>query len=185
MMTRTFTESWQYPKEKSLLFTGHRPEKLGSLCRESLEIPKITDDFLEREIQTAIDDGIKMFYDGLARGIDLWAARKVLEFREKYADISLVGVQPYPEHGKTFREPFGSMFREVCDEADIVLCTGDFYHNGTYLARDRFMVDRSSRLIGVWDSTQKNSGTAYTIRYAQKSGLKCSLLDVSECNKSL
>ena len=52
------------------------------------------------------------------------------------------------------------------------------YDKGCMLRRNRYMVDRSSRLIAVYDGLL--GGTMYTVSYAMKQGLKVVLLDPEE-----
>jgi uncharacterized phage-like protein YoqJ len=42
--------------------------------------------------------------------------------------------------------------------------------------RNEFMVDRSSRLIAVYDG-ESAGGTRYTLQYAMKKGLECIAID--------
>ena len=55
-------------------FTGHRPEKLRQTEKDICK-------GLEREIQSAICNGIHVFISGMARGVDIWAAEIVLRLR--------------------------------------------------------------------------------------------------------
>lgn len=48
-------------------FTGHRPEKLRQTEQEVCIR-------LEREIQSAVENGFHTFITGMARGVDLWAS---------------------------------------------------------------------------------------------------------------
>ena len=56
------------------------------------------------------------------------------------------------------------------------------YDRGCMLRRNRYMVDRSSRLIAVYDGLLLG-GTMYTVSYAMKQGLKVVLLDPEEPEK--
>ena len=57
-------------------FTGHRPEKLRQTEQEVCIR-------LDREIQSAVENGFHTFITGMARGVDLWAAELVLQLREQ------------------------------------------------------------------------------------------------------
>jgi uncharacterized phage-like protein YoqJ len=174
------TKNWDYPKEKALCFTGHRPEKIPYYHLKNGQIPENIEIFLKENILCAIENGIDAFYCGLARGVDLWAGKIILDLKKEFPHISLIGVQPYPEHGKNFTGYFGKLFKIIYDESDMILCTCDFYHKGTYLIRDRYMVDHSCRLIGICDMSDEKSGTYYTINYAKSENLLCTVLDVSD-----
>ena len=76
------------PAEKELrkhrcCFSGHRPEKM--LFPES-----IVKAALARSIQTALADGFTVFISGMARGVDLWAAELVIQFREAGLPVRLI-----------------------------------------------------------------------------------------------
>jgi uncharacterized phage-like protein YoqJ len=178
MESLNFAKAWDYPKERAACFTGHRPEKLRGCTEKTVKVPPEIEAFLRREIETAVKDGICLFYNGLARGVDLWAAQIVLDMRSSDRNIALIGVLPYPGHGKFAAGGFGRIHEEVCRRADMLFCTSDVWHKGTYLIRDEYMVDHSSRLIGVLSSGEEDSGTAYTISYARKMGLETRILDL-------
>ena len=65
-------------------FTGHRDMKEFS---EELFVKT-----LEHLIQ---NEKVDVFYDGMARGFDLYAAKKVIELKKKYPRIGLVACIPY------------------------------------------------------------------------------------------
>lgn len=184
MISLKLSENWSYPREKAACFTGHRPEKLKGKADDYTTAPPYILSFLRKNIEAALNEGYKVFYNGLARGVDLWAAEILLEYKNSFPELCLIGVQPYPDHGRHFSEPFGSIFNRIYNESDLILCSSSYYHKGTYLIRDRYMVDHSSRIIGVYDSAQKKSGTYYTISYAKQQNLKCSLLDLNEENQA-
>ena len=53
---------------------------------------------------------------------------------------------------------------------------------GGYHLPNRYMVDRSTLLIGVYNGAPKG-GTAYTVKYAQKKGLEIRLLRPESCRR--
>nr|WP_243108456.1 SLOG family protein [Maliibacterium massiliense] len=69
-------------------FSGHRPEKLD--CPQDVIIAA-----LRREILAAIRDGYATFISGMARGVDLWAARVVLDLRRRDPALKLICAVPY------------------------------------------------------------------------------------------
>lgn len=178
MNLNILTQNWDYPKDKAVCFTGHRPEKISGYNGNGKKPPDDIKNFLTYQIEKAVNDGFLVFYNGLAKGVDLWAGEIVLDLKKKYPEISLIGIQPFPDHGKHFAGCYGKSFKKVYDEADLILCTSDVYHKGTFLIRDRFMADHSSRLIGVCDMNDKKSGTYYTIDYAEKTGLDCIVMEL-------
>ena len=150
-------------RHKTVCFTGHRtiPQKdLERLVGE-----------LDRAISEAIDDGYSVFMAGGALGFDTVAAFRVLAAREKRDDIRLVLVLPCRNQTEkwtnlqSIRE-----YQMLKDNANAVMYIQDFYDEGCMLKRNRFMVDKSSRLIGY--VTRARGGSAYTANYAAKCGLE-------------
>lgn len=70
----------------------------------------------------------------------------------------------------------------ICNNADAVVYTSDAYTADAFKKRNYFMVDNSSKLIGV--VAEYKSGTGQTIRYAKKKGLECRIIDLL-ANKGL
>ena len=66
--------STAYRKEESCCFTGYRPEKLWMK-------PEVLRRALEDASRAAVRDGFRVFYSGMARGTDIYAAQAVLALR--------------------------------------------------------------------------------------------------------
>ena len=142
-------------------FTGHRPEKLSSSEREIRRA-------LAREVAQAVADGYRGFITGMARGVDLWAAQTVLALREDRPDIGLICALPYEGFERRWSWDWQEAYRQVLAEADhIQICSPQFSY-GAFQARNRWMVDRSGRLIAVYNGAA--GGTANTVAYAQQRG---------------
>lgn len=134
--------------------TGHRAipiEKFSELRRQ-----------LSEEIEKAVLDGYTSFIMGGADGTDLLFGELVLAFRDKGYKIELVADIPY----RNRLNSKSVVFRQViagCSQVHIVM---ESYQKSCFHARNRDMVQRSSRVIAVYDG-RKDGGTAYTIRYAR------------------
>ena len=137
--------------ENACCFTGHRhiPENERShLCAALRQII--------RELVTA--DGITTFFAGGAQGFDTLAAMTVLDVRDLFPEIRLVIVLPYANHADRW------------SAADEVICLADQYYTGCMFIRNRYLVDHSS--ICVSYQTKQTGGTAFTVKYASKKGIK-------------
>lgn len=81
---------------KSCSFTGHRPEKIWDL-----KVGRITEEKVKAVIRETVimlvQDGVRTFYSGMARGTDMWDAEVVIELQKTYHDIELIAVKPFPE----------------------------------------------------------------------------------------
>lgn len=165
-------------KEKTVCFTGHRPEKLPGCSGENNTLLSMLKSMLYYRIYMAAQTGFEYFISGLARGIDLWAAESVIEIKKKYSHIKLICAKPYPEHGSTFRGEDLWSLNNVLEKADEIICVSDHYSRDCYKLRNQFMVDNSACLIGVVNDF--HSGTGQTIAYANKKGIEVSLIKIPD-----
>ena len=138
-------------------FTGHRPEKL-TMSEDDAKA------WLEKQIQAAVADGFVTFLTGMAMGVDLWAAEIVLRLKEENPDIHLIACTPWPGFAAKWKEPWKSMYYDTMKKADFKVNVSDHYHNGVFQKRNEYMVDRSSRVIALYNGTP--GGTKNTIDYA-------------------
>ena len=67
-------------------------------------------------------------------------------------------------------------------QADEVVYTSMTRNNKVFHIRDRWMVDNSSRVIGVFNGTY--GGTQYTLDYAEKKGREIVLIEDRLANES-
>lgn len=143
-------------------FTGHR--KLPLQKREEI-IRK-----LEQTLITLIQSGIRYFGAGGARGFDTLAAQTVLKLRKEYPHIKLILVLPCLSQTRGWRNEDVKSYEAIKVAADEVIYTSQEYIRGCMHKRNRYLVDHSS--ICVCYLTESRGGTAYTVNYAKKQGLK-------------
>lgn len=165
-------------REKTVCFSGHRPEKLPGKGESSDRRTKIIKSLLYFKIFKAVEDGYEYFISGLARGVDLWVAMIVLELKTRYPQVKLVGVKPNAGHGSNFSGEDKYMLNYILSRADEVVCTSEEYCYSCYRIRNEYMVDRASRLIAVLNNYA--SGTGQTVKYARKKGLETEIIDTVE-----
>lgn len=151
----------QEKRQHRCCFTGHRPEKLNMPETEVIA-------WLESEIRKAIDDGFVTFISGMARGVDIWAAEIVLRLRDEGKPIHLICASPLEGFERSWSEDWKRRYNSVMHQADIVkfVCPG--YSRGCFQIRNEWMVDRSARVIAVYNG--EAGGTRNTIDYAAKAG---------------
>lgn len=144
-------------------FTGHR-----NIRRED-EI--IIREKLRKQIIKELDYGVTTFLVGGAIGFDMLAAEVLLDLRDKEGkNFHLVSVLPYPEWRSKWAEEDKIREDRILVRSDEVIFSKVKNRRRSYLDRDRIMVDRSSACIS-W-CTRETGGTAYTIRYAMKQGVR-------------
>lgn len=168
-------------REKTVCFSGHRPEKLPAQDGDESQLLMMIKSLLYYQIRRSAEEGYTRFITGLARGVDLWGAGYVLELKRDFPGLQLICVKPTDSHGKSFRGEERYLFDSVLARADEMHCTGSRYTRNCYQTRNRYMVDHAQRLIAVVDDY--NSGTGQTISYARKSGLELCVIDVGKLRK--
>lgn len=141
--------------EKTCCVTGHR--KLPQEKRPEIEAA------LRQEIEAAIADGYTRFLCGFAEGVDLIFAAIVAELKGQAPGLRLEAAIPYLARLYRQEQAFLDLLA-ACDDMKII---SEKNTRGCYHARNRYMVDESSRVIAVHDG-RENGGTWYTIGYANK-----------------
>lgn len=149
-------------------FTGHRPEKL---TRGETYIKRA----LERQIKTAIDDGLYVFITGMARGVDIWAAQTVLKLRRTDNRVRLICACPFDGFENSWSFAWQSQYREVLQEADLVRYICEGYNKSCFQKRNEWMVDHAARVVAVYNG--ESGGTKNTIDYARKCGVPAVIID--------
>lgn len=147
--------------------TGHRPEKLTRhkdiICEQ-----------LEAEIRRAVDDGVNVFITGMARGVDMWAAKIVFKLRSFGMDVKLICAPPFEGFENRWKENEQYDYRLILKYADYVRFICPEYSSDCFQIRNKWMVDHASRLIAVCNGNP--SGTANTVRYAQSQELDIQII---------
>lgn len=114
--------------------------------------------------------GIRHFYAGGALGFDTLAAQEVLALRDVHADVRLCLALPCPAQSSGWKEGQTALYEYIRDRADEVICVSDRYTPDCMFARNRYMADRSC--VCVCYLQRARGGTAYTVNYAARNGVK-------------
>ena len=69
----------------------------------------------------------------------------------------------------------------MLEQADEIVCTSKEFGKGCYSVRNKYMIERSSRLIAV--VSDYKSGTGQTVAYARKRGIDIVLLDLQNLDE--
>ncbi len=136
--------------------TGHRD------LPENFDVNKLYD-----ALETAINEGYDTFYCGMARGFDLLSLDCLVALSRRYK-IKLVACIPYEGHENSLSFETQKKYRSLLEWCDEKVVLYPAYCYGCYHARDRYMVDRADLVIAY--CTRGSGGTAYTLRYAEKTG---------------
>ena len=156
-------------------FTGHRTDKLP--WGEEETDPRCTElkQSITREITSLYQRGFRHFISGMAMGCDLYFAEAVLSLRRAYPGLSLEGAVPCPTQAGRWPTDQRRRWRDILDRCDLETVVQQHYDRFCMHRRDRYMVDRSSVILAVFDGT--TGGTLSTLNYAMDKKLEILLLD--------
>ena len=166
-------------KPVSCCFTGHRPAKLPWGTDESDERCLRLKARLREVIARAVEDGYTHFICGMAEGCDLYCAEAVLALRQLHSDTVLEAARPCETQANSWPEADRRRYQAILDQCDLETLVQHHYDRGCMMRRNRYMVDRSSRIIAVYDGVPKG-GTAQTLAYAMRQGLKTEILSLCQ-----
>ena len=137
-------------------FTGHR--QLGEFDEKLFDISL-------RNLITL--RGVDTFFNGMARGFDLLAARKVIELRSEY-DLKLVACIPFGGQIDSLGPADREIYAKVLESCDDIRVLSAAYYPGCMYARNRYMVDNADVVYAYYSGGK--GGTKYTLDYARKCG---------------
>lgn len=149
-------------REQTCCFTGHRQIPQG----EQAEIIAR----LERTIINLNQKGVRFYGAGGALGFDTLAAKTVIHLRESCPSIKLILVLPCLTQTRGWRPGDIAEYERIKAQADKVVYTGQEYTRDCMHKRNRHLVDNSS--VCICYLRKGSGGTAYTVGYAKKQGLK-------------
>ena len=143
-------------------FTGHRSIPNGHW--------KPLSDLLDRTLESLIQRNITVFRAGGAIGFDTLAALTVLEKKERYPQVRLHLILPCRDQAKGWSEADRRVYDEILSHADEVTYVREAYSRGCMYERNRKLVQGSHCCVGY--CTSDTGGSAYTLQYANKQGLR-------------
>ena len=164
-------------RERTCCFTGHRPGKLPWGADERDPRCLALKQSISRELERLYLRGWRHFISGMAQGADLYFAEAALALKEKYPDLTVEGAVPCPTQADRWPEEERRRWRRALDACDLETLVQQNYDRFCMHRRDRYMVDRSSAILAVFDGTP--GGTMYTLNYAMKERLDILLLDLN------
>lgn len=148
--------------QRICFFTGHRqidPLRMPSLLAS-----------LQVVLDELIADGITLFRSGGALGFDTLAAMAVLDQQRRLPEIRLELVLPCGDQTKGWSRANQEIHQGLIKRADRVICLHEYYVPGCMQERNRHLVRDSD--IGVAFCLSDQGGSAYTVGYAKKQGIR-------------
>ena len=162
-------------ESRTCCFTGHRPEKLPWGLNENDPRCLAVKRSLVRELDGLYRRGFRHFISGMAMGCDLYFAEAVLVLRARCPEVTVEGAVPCPTQAQKWPEDLRRRWRDILDACDLETVVQQHYDRFCMFRRDRYMVDRSSAVLAVFDGTP--GGTQYTLNYAMNKKREILLLD--------
>lgn len=159
-------------------FTGHRSARLPWGRQESDPRCQNLKERLDQALEDAYAEGYRHFLCGMAQGADLYFCEGVLALRQSHPDVILEAAIPFA--GQADRWPEADRRRRalLLDQCDLETVIQHHYSAGCMSRRNRYMVDRSSLLLAVYDGIPRG-GTMNTLSYAMRQGIRTVILEVS------
>lgn len=149
-------------RDKTCCFTGHR------------DIPQAQIHVLTKKVTATIQmlaaQGIIYYGAGGALGFDTISATAVLKLQHTISQIKLILVLPCLSQAQRWSKRDQEVYESIKAQANKVVYTSQDYTRDCMFRRNRHLVDHSGTCICYLSKPQ--GGTAYTVDYAKKKGLK-------------
>lgn len=176
-------EEFSCDRSRTCCFTGHRRRDLpfkGSLnkfgMRRLLSVLRLM-------IEEAYREGYNTFMSGMADGIDIYCAKMVWEMKndKKNDDIQLICAIPYEEQAKEVTDALDVYYYSIIlNNCDVKVVVSNQKDRNRYKARNQFMVNNSSMVIGAFKYKPTGSGTLQTINMAKRANLDLRIVNMDE-----
>ena len=128
-----------------IAITGHRPERIKGHEKEIYE-------WFRKKFAAIRPSEV---ITGMAQGVDQIAAQAAKDMGIKYLCV-------YP-----YKRKVSAAEKDLIDSSSGVIWLADKYFKDCYTTRDRWMVDRSDKVLVVWDGNP-GGGSYYTMIYAKE-----------------
>ena len=149
-------------RAKTCCFTGHRNLSSGEKLTAAVR--------LRRVIEEQIKAGIVFYGAGGARGFDTLAAQTVLDMKKEYPQLRLILVLPCENQTRGWHSEDIAVYEDIKCRSDKVVYVSWEYTPDCMHRRNRHLVDHSGTCICYL--TRSGGGTAYTVDYARRKGLR-------------
>ena len=151
------------------------------LEEENLDLHEATvGRLIERELRIAINDGVSQFRVGMNMGADIWAARRILQLRDRhFPHVRLHCYLPCETQANHWPELWREPYYDVLAQADEVRILQGRYTRGCLRRRNQEMLRGSGRLLAVHDNVAEG-GIDQAISYAEARGIETMVLQPLE-----
>ncbi len=148
--------------EKVCCFTGHR--SINETDKAALVAA------LRRVLPDLINEGVTVFKTGGAIGFDTLAAEEVLRLKNNFPNVKLHIYVPCLDQNRFYTDEQNEVYLRHINAADKIFCISESYKRGCMQKRNRALVDGSDCCVAYLN--RQSGGTAYTVSYAEKNGVR-------------
>jgi uncharacterized phage-like protein YoqJ len=140
-----------------VVFTGHRPDKLGGY-----RLPNPTYTKVCQEIDKALRElKPEKVISGMALGVDQWAA-----YIAHKLNIPFVAAIPFEKQESKWPAKSQEIYHQLVKLAsEVVIVSPGGYSADKMQIRNKWMVDHCDKLIAIWDGS--SGGTGNCVQYAE------------------
>lgn len=149
-------------RARTCCFTGHRNLSNEDKLKLAVRLRK----FIEKQIGA----GVVFYGAGGALGFDTLAAQTVLDMKQEYPHLRLILVLPCKDQTRGWRSEDIAVYEDIKRRSEKVVYVSREYTPDCMYRRNRHLVDYSGTCICYL--TRSTGGTAYTVDYARKKGLR-------------
>ena len=150
--------------EGVITITGHRPPKLGGYMNAGK--PNPVAEGVKKQILTDLEAKLKelkpkLIYTGMGLGVPQWAAQLCIDM-----NIPFVAAIPHLGHEGKWPQESINIYNALLQKAsEKIIVTQKTFFPGAMHIRNKWMVDRSGRVLAVFDGTPGD--TSNCVSYAK------------------
>lgn len=152
---------------------GDRPELLAfnyTLCDSKDKIEDDICNLLREAIADKIKNGTVEFIIRTSKGVGLWAAKSILEYRKENHNIKLTCVVPYTGMEQKWEKSDKELYHQILKQADTVKYMSESYSPDCFNECNKYLVDNSDEVISAY--ADFHGGVRGVLKYAMKNDKK-------------
>jgi len=157
-------------------FTDHRPNSFPWKHNEKARDCVLLKEVLAGQITALVDRGVTDWLFGMALGVDVWAAKMVLDLKKKNPALRLHCLLPCEGQEVKWHAAEQERYHTILQRADSVEYVSHQYYDGCMIDRNHRLVESAGLLLAVFNGVQR-SGTGATVNYARKLGREVIVID--------
>lgn len=166
-------------KDKTICFTGHRPQKfLDNIPISEKVIINSIKTLLTLMTADAYNRGARYFLTGMAYGVDLWAGELLLYMKQFLPDLHIIAAVPHKNHENSFYGREKELLYKIGKASDAVLCISEKPSRWCFLKRNDYMLEHSGTVLGIIHVNE--GGTAYTLQKAAKNQIPRRIINIQD-----